>query len=155
MLKDKREIEIFDIVSSKTVGKFSIPEGTLIHCSLEDNVLMLITNLSNVDRYHFYSLLKNTSPEQKNLIQNLSQYEKGKGSHFQLFNCNNAEARTILQGKNKLAPEHINSQVSLVYMIPKNKEKVEVMKIAHEKLQENHFEEETVDMVIQSKVRLR
>ena len=40
---------------------------------------MLIANLSNIDRHHFYVLSKDIDHDKKGLITNLCQYEKGKG----------------------------------------------------------------------------
>lgn len=52
----QKHIEIFDRVQNKIIGKFDMPEGTLVHIEIKDNILLIVCNACNVDRYSFFVL---------------------------------------------------------------------------------------------------
>ena len=81
-------MEIFDIMKSKIIGKFLCSEGTLIHHQLQENILLLVYNQSNLDKYCFYVLANDYQKDEKKLVTKSCTYEKGKGSFFEMKNCN-------------------------------------------------------------------
>lgn len=148
---DKHEVQIYDIQLSKLVGKFEYV-GTFQFSRISSNVLMLITNNSNVDKYYF--LLLKSGLNDDAVITNRVVYEKGKGSSYAMCSIQEEYGRSISSGKGNFCewsnPDPANA--ILLYVQPKNKTKIEVMSVPFNKIKENHFREESLDMIIHSKL---
>lgn len=96
-----------------------------------------------MDRYYFYTL--NTDPTSKSILSYRSVYEKGKGSHFQAYNCSEAVGEQIVQGKAVNLQKEVEdvggsaNQVLLIYIQPAKKNKIEIMRISNTKIKDEAF----------------
>ena len=144
-------MEIYDIELSKLVGKFSYLGDIQFTSIVESNILLIATNNENVDKYYFFSLKAKVGEE--GIIKNRIVYEKGKGSGFAICNMAEGYAKLICSGKGSFADWNNEEPFtqSLIFVQPKNKGKVEIMRISHAKIRENHFQEESHDTIIHSK----
>lgn len=76
--------------------------GNLQHTSLlESNILLIVTNNENVDKYYFFFL--NPRASEEGIIKNRIVYEKGKGSWYGICNMNEEYAKMISSGKGTFA----------------------------------------------------
>ena len=125
------------------VGKFGL-EGQLRHCELRQNLLLIITNKDNTDYFTFLVLRQGQSSNQP-LVTNRVTYEKGKGDLYRLYNLNTSETPQYLDKKKscEVSEAEIDSITddtsSLLYILNKTKEKIEVVKLEHSKLLQSPF----------------
>lgn len=105
-----------------------------------------------------FLVLNNQPTSTQPLITNRVTYEKGKGYMYRLFNLLSSEAAQFLDKKKntELPEEEINmieeqNTSSLLYILNKTKEKIEIIKLDHSKLLKSPFGEEKMDSVIYSK----
>ena len=79
------------------MGKFSYL-GNIQYTNLFDsNILLIVANNENVDKYYLFFLSPKAS--EGGLIKNRIVYEKGKGSSFAISNMNDQYAKEISSGK--------------------------------------------------------
>lgn len=96
-----------------------------------------------MDKYYFYML--NDDGKSKNLLSHRCVYEKGKGSFFQVFNCLESSANSIVQAKlGQLSLKNIinsssESQMLIIYVLPAKKNKIEVTLVSAETIKEQMF----------------
>ncbi len=141
----EKEVEIYDIEESKLVGRVAV-EGTIKFAQLNSNLLLLVTAREQTDYCHFFLLSQNPlsgSP----LITHRALYEKGRGDYYQLANMLTTEANLLLdKKKGSDFPEGRIARVgdntsSILYVLNKAKEKVEIIKLDHIKVLKSPFNE--------------
>ena len=73
---------------------------------------------------------------EENILKNRVVYEKSKGSTYGIYNIDEEYAQAITSGKGNFTqiPPKKTSNVLLIYVQPKNKAKVEVMRVTHAKI---------------------
>lgn len=152
---NEKEVEIYDIEESKQVGKFEL-EGVVRYSELRDNLLLLVISKDNTDYFHFMVL----QAEPNHLlppITNRGIYEKGRGDYYGIANYSTPEAAHMLdRKKNSELPESSISKISegtssVLFILNKSKEKVEMIKLDHSKLLKSTFGEEKVSRIVYSR----
>lgn len=93
----------------------------------------------------------------KPLITNRNVYEKGKGDYYAFMNLTNAESIFLVEKKKnqELSDLNINQisndTASIIFVLSKSKEKIEVVRLEHSKILKSPFGEEKLDKIIYSK----
>lgn len=138
------------------MGRFAV-EGTLKFAELSSNLLLIVTNREQTDYCHFF-LLAHEPAAQQPLVTHKAVYEKGRGDYYQLANLLTSEANVLLdKKKGSDFPEGRISRVgentsSILYVLNKAKEKVEIIKLDHSRVLKSPFSEERLDEVVYSKL---
>lgn len=148
----EKEVEIYDIEESKLVGRVTV-EGSIKFAELNNNLLLLVTAREQTDYCHFFILnAGNNGP----VVTHRALYEKGRGDFYQLSNLLTAEANILLDKKKgtdfpdgRIARVGDNTS-SILYVLNKAKEKVEIIKLDHSKVLKSAFNEEPIDQPVYS-----